>query len=225
MIVESTIIWDIPPCSVPACHLLSLLHLARFVLRSWKCLFRAPQRRRLICSGLHGDMSQKIVLFIATAARTSVPALHTSLIFTTVSELAKKSLSPITTSWPSILNWTEDIQIHARYFPHRYCCLFIHVIKRDELALSRISSASITFISLHITACYIPVLRVCIWTVISQCFPCLYSMITSVKLMIYLVTTFLELWSSCCNVWRIRMGSGGSPENLFTFEPHPSKVD
>jgi hypothetical protein len=107
-------------CLPPACHLLSLLHLARFVLRSWRWMCRVLQKRRLICSGLHGVMSQKIsTIDNHRCENLRSYIIHFCYFYRCVSKLAKKSLSPIAAPWPSILNLNEDIQIHARYVPYR----------------------------------------------------------------------------------------------------------
>jgi hypothetical protein len=47
-----------------ACHLLSRWFLARLILRPWRWRRCVPPKRRLAFSGLHGIISQKIVLFI-----------------------------------------------------------------------------------------------------------------------------------------------------------------
>jgi hypothetical protein len=48
--------------SISACHLLSRWYLARF-FRAWKWRRYIPPKRRLTLNRLHGDLSQKIVLF------------------------------------------------------------------------------------------------------------------------------------------------------------------
>jgi hypothetical protein len=54
-----------------AYHLLSGWFLAWFILLSWKWRRHVPPKRGLIFKGLHGDISQKIELFVTTAVRTS----------------------------------------------------------------------------------------------------------------------------------------------------------
>jgi hypothetical protein len=56
-----------------ACHLLSCCFLARLIFRPWRWRQYVPPKRRLTFNGLHGVMSQKIVLFITTAVITSNP--------------------------------------------------------------------------------------------------------------------------------------------------------
>jgi hypothetical protein len=46
-----------------ACHLISRRFLARLILRPWRWRRYVPPKRRLTFSGLHGVISQKIVLF------------------------------------------------------------------------------------------------------------------------------------------------------------------
>jgi hypothetical protein len=69
---KNTIFWHITPCS-SACHLLSRWFLARLILRPWRWERYVPPKRLLTFNGLHGVISQKIVLFITTAVRTSNP--------------------------------------------------------------------------------------------------------------------------------------------------------
>jgi hypothetical protein len=97
---KSYIFWDITPCSPlrvnrhygGTCRLhlqdrrisqarnqrkgcgsaCCLLHTG-LILRSWRWRRYVPPKRRLTFNGLHGIISQKIVLFITTAVRTSNP--------------------------------------------------------------------------------------------------------------------------------------------------------
>jgi hypothetical protein len=55
-----------------ACHLLSHSYLVRLI-QPWRCRRYVPPKCWLTFSGLHGIISQKIVLFIITAVRTSNP--------------------------------------------------------------------------------------------------------------------------------------------------------
>jgi hypothetical protein len=55
-------------------HLLSHWFLSWLILRTWRWGRHVSPKRRLAFNGLHGVISQKIVLFIATALRTSNPA-------------------------------------------------------------------------------------------------------------------------------------------------------
>jgi hypothetical protein len=101
--LNSTIFWDITPCSPlnfnlrfgetyrlhlqgrrisqvinqqnqnPACHLLSLWFLARLSLRPWRWRRYVSPKRRLTLNGLHDVISQKIALFITTAVRIPNP--------------------------------------------------------------------------------------------------------------------------------------------------------
>jgi hypothetical protein len=56
-----------------ACHLLSRRFLAWLIFRPWRWRRYVPPKRRLTFNGLHGVVSQKMVLFISTAVRTSNP--------------------------------------------------------------------------------------------------------------------------------------------------------
>jgi hypothetical protein len=47
-----------------ACHLLSRWFLAWLILRSWICRRYFPPKRRLTFNGLHGVISQKIVVLL-----------------------------------------------------------------------------------------------------------------------------------------------------------------
>jgi hypothetical protein len=93
--MRSTIFWNISACSPwkvnrrfggkcplhlqsqrmsqerNACHLLSRWFLARFILLPWRWRQLVPPERRSTFNGLHDVIFQKIVLFIATAVRTS----------------------------------------------------------------------------------------------------------------------------------------------------------
>jgi hypothetical protein len=56
------------------CHLLSHWFLAWLILRPWRWRLYVPLKHRLTFNRLHGVISQKIVLSIATAVRTLDPA-------------------------------------------------------------------------------------------------------------------------------------------------------
>jgi hypothetical protein len=58
--------WDITPCS----HAGSF---ARHMFRPWRWRRYVPPKHRLTLNGLHGVISQKMLLFITTAVRTSNP--------------------------------------------------------------------------------------------------------------------------------------------------------
>jgi hypothetical protein len=84
VVMKSTIFWDItlfsplevnlrfgrtPPSSgsknkpSSTCHLLSRWFLARIIVRPWRRRRYVPPKRRLTPNGLHGIISQKIILF------------------------------------------------------------------------------------------------------------------------------------------------------------------
>jgi hypothetical protein len=67
MCIKSTIIWDMMPCSP--------LKVNRR-LRGTYCHYL---QGRLTFDGLHSIISQKIVLFVTTAVRTSTPTLYVFL--------------------------------------------------------------------------------------------------------------------------------------------------
>jgi hypothetical protein len=81
--LKSIIFWDITPCSAlkvnwpfgGTCRLdlLPRWFLPRFILLPWRWRRHVPLKRRVTCNGLHGVISQKIVLFITTTVRTSNP--------------------------------------------------------------------------------------------------------------------------------------------------------
>jgi hypothetical protein len=87
--LKSTIVRDIMPCSplkanlrfggTYRLHLHGLLprsrwYFGRLILRPWRWRWYVPPKRRLTFNGLHSVVSQKTVLFIITAVRTSNPA-------------------------------------------------------------------------------------------------------------------------------------------------------
>jgi hypothetical protein len=95
-IIKSTIFWDITPCSPLNVNRrfggTYRLHLqgrrisrernqrerrcqepSRLILLPWRRRQYVTPKHRLIFNGLHGVISQKIVLFITTAVRTSNP--------------------------------------------------------------------------------------------------------------------------------------------------------
>jgi hypothetical protein len=82
---QSTIIWDITPCSPLNVNRrlvgTYLLHLqGRRISRvrnkpesRWQAEWYVPSKRRLTFNGLHGVISENILLFITNAVRTSNP--------------------------------------------------------------------------------------------------------------------------------------------------------
>jgi hypothetical protein len=56
------------------CHLLSCWYIAWLSLQPWRWWQYIPSKRRLTFNGLHGIISQKIVLFIITAVGIPNPA-------------------------------------------------------------------------------------------------------------------------------------------------------
>jgi hypothetical protein len=84
--LKSTILWDIAPCSPCshcACHLLSRWFLAQLIFWPWRWRTYDPPKRWLTSNGLHGVITQKVVLFITIAVSTSNLHIHCSL-FTSV---------------------------------------------------------------------------------------------------------------------------------------------
>jgi hypothetical protein len=86
--MKSTIFWDIMPCSPLSVNgrfggtyslrlqgrrnkLSHAGFLLRLFFRPWRWRRYVPPKRRLTPNGLHGVISQKMVLFITTAERTS----------------------------------------------------------------------------------------------------------------------------------------------------------
>jgi hypothetical protein len=63
-----------------ACHLLSCWLLAWFIFWPWRWRRYVTPKRRLTLNGLHDVISQKTVVFITTAVRTSIPT-HTNFWF------------------------------------------------------------------------------------------------------------------------------------------------
>jgi hypothetical protein len=90
--LNSTIFWDITPCrplSVNRCsggtYRLHLQGVEKYVQQETSLFFRSqrwrryvPPKRRLTLNGLHGVISQKIVLFTTTAVRTSNPKIESA---------------------------------------------------------------------------------------------------------------------------------------------------
>jgi hypothetical protein len=78
VLLKSSIFWDITPCSPfsinrrfgGTCRLQGACHL---LFRSWTWRRYVPPKRRLTLNGLQGVISQKMVLFVTTAVRTSNP--------------------------------------------------------------------------------------------------------------------------------------------------------
>jgi hypothetical protein len=93
--LKSIIFWNITPCSLLSCnrrfggkyrlnlqgrrnnfvtcHLLTCGFLLSLFLRPWRWRRYFPPKRRLQLNGLHGVISQKIIIFITTAVKTSNP--------------------------------------------------------------------------------------------------------------------------------------------------------
>jgi hypothetical protein len=70
--VKIAVFWHIASI-FRACHQLSWWILARLILWPWRWRRYVPPKRQLTFSRLHNVISQKIVLFITTAVRTSSP--------------------------------------------------------------------------------------------------------------------------------------------------------
>jgi hypothetical protein len=96
--MKSIIFWDVTPCSLlscnrrfggtyrlhlqgrrisSACHLLSRLVLARFILRTWRWRRYVPPNRRLQLNRLHGVTSQKMILFCHSTLHMALTATIT----------------------------------------------------------------------------------------------------------------------------------------------------
>jgi hypothetical protein len=93
--IKSIIFWDVTPCSLLRCnqrfegtyrlhlqgrrkyfsknHLLTCWFLLKFFLRPWRWRRYVPPKRRLHLNRLHGVTSEKMILFITTAVKTSNP--------------------------------------------------------------------------------------------------------------------------------------------------------
>jgi hypothetical protein len=77
IVINSIIFWDMTPCSP-----LSFKHRFGGTYRlhlqglSWRWRRYIPPKRRLKLNGLHGVISQKMILFITTAVKTSIPSVH-----------------------------------------------------------------------------------------------------------------------------------------------------
>jgi hypothetical protein len=57
--------------SLSACHLLTCWFLLKLFLRHWRWRRYVPPKRQLELNGLHGVISQKMILFITTTVKTS----------------------------------------------------------------------------------------------------------------------------------------------------------
>jgi hypothetical protein len=108
LLLKSTIFWDMKPCSLlklnqhfggtyclhlqewisreryqwesrwdSACHKLSCWCFARLIW-PWRWRQYVPLKHQLTFNGLHGDISQKTILFLTTTVRTSNPK-HTPI--------------------------------------------------------------------------------------------------------------------------------------------------
>jgi hypothetical protein len=106
----SYIIWNFQTADYWACHLLSRWYLARLVL-PWRWRRYARPNRRLTFNGLHGVISQKIVLFITTGVKNLDPTKFTSFAF-----------------WP-IPTYTTILE-HWRVVRQRTSCRFILYLSR-----------------------------------------------------------------------------------------------
>jgi hypothetical protein len=81
-LLESSILWDVLPCSLRSvCHLISLWFLAGLVPRPWSWRRYVSPKRLLTVSELHCVIYQKIDLFIATAVRNSNSTFWLKLLY------------------------------------------------------------------------------------------------------------------------------------------------
>jgi hypothetical protein len=102
VVKKSSIFWGITPCGPlkvercfrricrSACYPLLRLFLAQLILRPWRCGQYVLLKFSLTFFGLHGVISQKILLFITTAVRISNPtSVYTSYHFLITTVLEK----------------------------------------------------------------------------------------------------------------------------------------
>jgi hypothetical protein len=65
--------WRVSSQAAGACHLLTYWFLLKLFLRPWRWRRYVPPKRRLQLNRLHDVTSQKTILFITTAVKTSNP--------------------------------------------------------------------------------------------------------------------------------------------------------
>jgi hypothetical protein len=85
-----------------ACHWLSRWFLARLIFWLWRWGRNVPPKRRFTFIGVYGVISNKIVLFITTAARTSN---HMKIQVKTQPRLSSLEPSTPTFGWEESLHW------------------------------------------------------------------------------------------------------------------------
>jgi hypothetical protein len=123
--MKSIIFWDVTPCSLlscnrrfggtyrlqNACHLLTCWFLLKLFLRPWRRRWYVPPKRQLQLNRLHGVTSQKVILFITTAVKTSnltFKVLHIK--FDCLYHKMKRKIHFVTenyTSYYILCNWTK----------------------------------------------------------------------------------------------------------------------
>jgi hypothetical protein len=123
-IMKSTIFWDITPCSPLN---------GQLIFRPWRWRRYVPPKRRLTLNGLHGVISEKIVLFITTAVRTSNPTKILCFINVSVYTIRGTDIPYVFTfttcfdlMWPSSGTWGLTITyFFPCYSPYTGQCLHI----------------------------------------------------------------------------------------------------
>jgi hypothetical protein len=103
-------------CFPPAC----LLVLLNLFLRPWRWRRYVPPKRPLTLNGLHGVISQKMILFITTAVKTSNPTL------------APLTLLCGSYSAPNIIIIAIQYEKGGLHYHHNCVCVFsfsVHIIK------------------------------------------------------------------------------------------------
>jgi hypothetical protein len=98
LFLKSVIFWDMTPCSPLSFNFATslLAGLLNLFLRPWIWRRYVPPKRRLKLNGLHGVISQKIILFITTAVKTSNPTFPLLVLFNDASSSSDYMASIVT---------------------------------------------------------------------------------------------------------------------------------
>jgi hypothetical protein len=97
--------------------------LARLILRPWRWRQYVTPKRRLTFTGLHGVISQKIVLFITTALRTSNPSstyLIIRVVPSSILTLTVRAVPRVMRVWvpqQTWICWTDESLTTAALYP------------------------------------------------------------------------------------------------------------
>jgi hypothetical protein len=115
--LKSIIFWDMMPCSLLSCNLPDCLFLLKLFLRPWRWRWYVAPKRRLQLNRLHGVISQKMILFITTAVKTSNPTILSILPNRTLAQVVNYQV-PTMVAWvhSQLSLWWREL--HWGRFPH-----------------------------------------------------------------------------------------------------------